>query len=155
MPSQRAIPSKTLTGDYVLARFDDTSILLDQSCVSGVQVLDGPLASSEHPGLFEYAGEDETIPAVAPTRQFALLPAVPESRRFLLVLSIDGASLGVACDAVQVLPACNFDNRPLPIIMRLQKSPVRYMVEVHEHLAFYCDAAHLFAVFTDMEYEHV
>lgn len=138
-----------VSGDFVLAEFDDTRFVFDQTCVADAHAMGAEPRRDEGSRHFVHDGEDGPIPLVAATRQLGELSQMPKSRRFVLVLKAAGTRLGIACDGMQVLPRRELHSRELPVVMRLADSPVLRSVTVDDKLAFYCDAGRLIAVFNE------
>jgi hypothetical protein len=140
----------TQTNDlYVLLVFDGLYLLVPQDDVESVEIRSDVRTdyTIDHGavGWFSRHGYSVETPIFCLSGELLLLPDIPESREYFVLLKTTENSIGILCDEVENLniKIQGLLIEPVPTIMQLPTSPISGLMIYQGWIAIICNGATL------------
>ena len=84
-------------------------------------------------------------PVYCLSEELALMNVVPAERRACAMMAMGAGYIGIMCDDMIVLKNFTAQRYELPVAMRMENTPIMYLVDYEQGIASVCNASRLTA----------
>lgn len=133
---------------HILMVFDGLHLFVPQVDVISVEIISDILVTYTTIGAvgwFGQHGQGGDLPIFCLSADMTLLPEMPDSRQFFVLLKAPRLPLGIACDEVENVNFAKAELHPqhVPSAMRLPESPISHLLIYQERIACLCSGQQL------------
>jgi hypothetical protein len=139
---------QVLSDLYVLLTFDGFHLFVPQDDIESVEIIADVLVIHTAIGAIGWFGQHGyggDSPVFCFSNVLTLLPDLPESREYFVLLKAPEQPLGIACDEVETINmrSSHLHPQPLPLTMRTENSPISQLLIYEEGIACLCQGGDL------------
>lgn len=144
IPKMAGGDSSVIRGNFVVLRADSLRLLLPQADVRSTEYIEGAPCASAVGGVFTPVDDaDSTQTVFALSEEMVPLAEFPAGRFLRTKLATEAEEVSFAWDEVRVLIDAEFEQRPLPSVMRVSDALVDSYVDLDGDLVFCMSADRL------------
>lgn len=134
---------QVMTDLYVLLTFDGFHLFIPQDDIESVEIIADVLVIHTAIGAIGWFGQHGyggDSPVFCFSSVLTLLPDLPESREYFILLKAPEQPLGIACDEVETIniKSSQLHPQPIPLVMRTANSPISQLLIYEEKIACIC-----------------
>lgn len=134
---------QVMTDLYVLLTFDGFHLFIPQDDIESVEIIADVLVIHTAIGAIGWFGQHGyggDSPVFCFSSVLTLLPDLPESREYFILLKAPEQPLGIACDEVETIniKSSQLHPQPIPLVMRTANSPISQLLIYKEKIACIC-----------------
>jgi len=128
---------------YIMMVFDGLHLFVPQIDVISVEIISDILITYTTIGAigwFGQHGQGGDLPIFCLSENMTLLPEMPDSRQFFVLLKAPRLPLGIACDEVETVNFVKEQLHPqkIPSIMKATDSPISQLLIYQGYIAYLC-----------------